>query len=834
MSNSIAAIREQLGRFSPKNMETRLPLLHRLLAGHYQNKAAVDIERAVLMTDYFKQTEGDKIPMPIRRAGAIKAYLSQRKIFFHDDNLLGGATTGKALGAPLYPEFFGLSIWPELHSISTRPANPQILAPKDAETLNFEVFPYWMERTISEEVRKVDPYRQSLLEKLIIYTISKAATISHTTPCYEKVLNKGIAAIIKDAAEKEAFSPEADKKVFYQSVQVAMQGILDYAANISTAATKAAADEADPKRKQTLLEIAAVCQKVPAQPATTYREAVNALWISQVAVFAENSNMAINPGRLDQILYPYFIKEYEAGTLSVEEALTISGCLWFKIADNVNLVPEAAEKLFGGAGSVPAITLGGVDPEGNDAVNELTYLLLKVTELLPIRDPNVNARYHPEKNSSDYRNEVSRVIMSTKAIPAVYNDIQNIDTLVNQGQRLEHARDYAVIGCVELGSAGRDYSASSSIFMMMYTILYMTLHNGRTTVTGDRPLWKETGELEGFKTFDDLWRAYRKQTDLMVENSVALNNTYGLKHQEFLSTPLLSAIFKGPMEKGRDLIFGGAVYNASGVTHIGFADVCDSLCAIKEICFTPDNKEMTMSLPEFVKAVDNNFKGHPALLAYLGNQAPKYGTDHPSAVEISQRLIDLEFELFNSRKNYRGGNFRVAYWTMTNHAGYGSVTGALPNGRKANVPFASGITPASQIQTQLTEALNAVASLNSEHTPGAYALNMKYSPLPITPENVERFGSVVQAYMHQGGQQVQFNLYDYKTLQQAQAAPDDYPHLLVRVSGYSAYFRSLNKAMQDELITRSQYNLSSGEFVPLDVPKPPTDKRGPYEIFRDS
>ncbi len=825
MSNSIDAIRKQLSQFSPENMETRLPLLHRLLDSHYQNKVAVDIERAVLMTEYFKQTEGAKIPMPIRRAGAIKAYLSNRKVFFHDDNLLGGATTGKALGAPLYPEFFGLSIWPELHSISTRQANPQILDPKDAQTLNFEVFPYWMERTISEEVRKVDPYRQSLLEKLIIYTISKAATISHTTPCYEKVLKKGVIAIKEEAAEKDAQSAaDPEKKAFYQSVQVAMQGILDYAANISTTATKAATKESDPKRKQTLLEIAAVCQKVPARPATTYREAVNALWISQVAVFAENSNMAINPGRLDQILYPYFIKEYEAGALSVEEALIISGCLWFKIADNVNLVPEAAEKLFGGAGSVPAITLGGVDAEGNDAVNELTYLLLKVTELLPIRDPNVNARYHPEKNSSEYRNEVSRVIMSTKAIPAVYNDIQNINTLVNQGQRLEHARDYAVIGCVELGSAGRDYSASSSIFMMMYTILYMTLHNGRTTVTGDKPLWKATGEPERFKTFEDLWEAYREQTRFMVENSVALNNTYGLKHQEFLPTPLLSAIFEGPMEKGQDLIFGGAVYNASGVTHIGFADVCDALCAIKEVCFNSDNKDITMPLPEFVKVVDDNFKSHPALLAYLANQAPKYGTDHPLAAEMSQKLIDLEFELFNSQKNYRGGNYRIAYWTMTNHAGYGSVTGALPNGRKANVPFASGITPASQIQTQLTEALNAVASLNSEHTPGAYALNMKYSPLPVTPENVDRFGSVVQAYLQEGGQQVQFNLYDYKTLQKAQAAPDDYPHLLVRVSGYSAYFKSLNKAMQDELITRSQYNLSSGEFVPLDDPKLPTDK----------
>ena len=815
MNNSIDAIREKLGRFTPENMQTTLPLLHQLLNRHYQATVSVDIERAVLMTQHLKQTDGSNTSMQIRRAAAVEKYLSERKIYFHDDNMLGGATTGKELGAPLYPEFMGLSIWPELNTISTRPENPQVLDKEDADTLNFEVFPYWMERSISEEVRKVDPYRQSLLEKMIIYTISKAATISHTTPCYAIVLKKGITGIMREAAEKEAQSAgDEPKKTFYRSVQSAMQGILDYAANISKAAAKQALDESDPARKQNLLAISEICKKVPAHPATTFREAVNALWIAQVAVFAENANMAINPGRLDQILYPYFIKEYAAGTLTVEDALNISGCLWFKIADNVNLVPEAAEKLFGGAGAVPAITLGGVDKDGNDAVNELTYLLLKVTELLPIRDPNVNARYHPKKNSTAYRNEVSRVILSTKAIPAIYNDIQNIDTLVNQGQTLEHARDYAVIGCVELGSAGRDYSASSSIFMMMYTILYMALHNGRTPVTGDQPLWKATGAAEDFKTFDDLWEAYQEQTRLMVENTVALNNTYGMKHQEFLPTPLLSALFEGPMEKGTDLIYGGAVYNASGVTHIGFADVCNSLCAIKEICFNAD-ADMKMSLPEFVRIVDADFKDHELLLAYLENRAPKYGTDHPVAIEISQKLINLEYESFNKQKNYREGNYRVAYWTMTNHAGYGSVSGALPSGRKANVPFSSGITPASQIHTQLTEALEAVASLNSKDTPGAYALNMKYSPMVVTKENVDRFGSVVQAYMQNGGQQVQFNIYDYETLKKARAVPHDYPHLLVRVSGYSAYFKSLNDAMQDELITRSQYNLASGEFVPL-------------------
>jgi pyruvate formate-lyase/glycerol dehydratase family glycyl radical enzyme len=816
MYQKIDEVRNQLNAYSPDNFEEKLPLLNSLLNLHYNATAEVDIERARYMTEHFKATEHLNIPMQIKRAEAVSKYLSNRNVFFHDNNILAGATTGKALGAPLYPEFFGLSIWPELGSISTRDENPQVLSKKDAEILNFEVFPYWMEKSISEEVRKVDPYRQALLEKMIIYTISKAATISHTTPCYEIVLKKGIKGIMQEAVQKEAdYKNDEDKSVFYKSVQIAMQGILDYTANIAKEASKQAKNEKDPERKKSLQSMAEICKQVPANPAKTYHEAVNSLWICQVCIFAENSNMAINPGRIDQILYPYFIKDYEAGNISVDDAINISGSLWLKLADNVNLVPQAAEKLFGGAGAVPAVTLGGIDKNGDDAVNELTYILLKVTELLPIQDPNVNARFHPEKNSVEYRNEVSRVILTNKAIPAFFNDVQNIKTLVNQGESLEHARDYAVIGCVELGSAGRDYSASSSIFMMMYTILYMALHNGRTSVTGDEFLFKATGNPEDFNTFEEFFDAYREQTELMARNAVALNNTYGEKHQEFLPTPLLSAIFKGPMGEGKDLIEGGAVYNSSGVTHIGFADVCDSLCAIKDICFTDNNTDMKMSLKEFVEAVDNNFEGYELLEAYLKNEAPKYGTSNPVAVEISQKLIDSGYEAFNNQENYRGGNYRVAYWTMTNHAGYGSVTGALPSGRKANVPFSSGITPVSQIDTQLTTSLDSVAALNSEHTPGAYALNMKYSPVECSIENVDKFGSVVQTYMDNGGQQVQFNIHDYETLKEAKENPNSHPNLLVRVSGYSAYFKTLNKAMQDELITRSQYNLSSGKFVSL-------------------
>lgn len=815
MSNKLNEFRQKLNKITPQNMGSEVPLLKRLLDRHHKAKTAVDIERAQYITDYLKKAERRQESAQIKRAKAVKNYLSKRKIIFHDDNLLGGSTTSKEIGAPVYPEFLGLSIWPELDSISTRKANPQYLSEEEADNLNFEIFPFWMDKTISELVRKIDPEKQSLLEKMILLTISKAATISHTTPFYQIVLDKGIKGIIEEARAKETeFGTDKMKKEFYQSMQIAMEGVLDYSNNIAHKAAERAKLTSNQEKREILERISEICKRVPANPPAGYHEAVNSLWISQVAVFAENSNMAINPGRLDQLLYPYFIKDYNEGRLTIKEALEITGSLWFKLADNVNLVPEAAERLFGGAGAVPAVTVGGVDKDGKDAVNELTYLILKVTELLPIRDPNVNARFYADINSEDYRDEVSRVILSTKAIPAFHNDVQNIATLVDQGETVEHARDYAIVGCVEIGSTGRDYGASSSIFMMLYTILYMALHNGRTLVTGDRPIGPETGDANNFKTVDDLWDAYEQQLNWMADTAVYLNNVYGKVHQENLPTPLLSCFFEGPMEKGKDLIYGGATYNSSGVTHIGFADVCDSFNAIEDICFN-GNSEFNLSLKDLVEIVDDNYKDHDKLLAYLRRNAPKYGTNNPIAIKNSKRLIKLHHDVFNNKENYRGGNYRVAYWTMTNHAGYGRVAKALPNGRKEKVVFSSGITPVSQIDTELTTALNSVAGLNSKYIPGSYALNMKHTPMETSSEAIKKFGSVIQGYFNQGGQQVQFNIQDYETLRDAKAYPDQYPDLLVRVSGYSAYFKSLNEAMKDELITRSQYNLSTGKLVEL-------------------
>lgn len=812
-----------------------LPLLKQLKERYLATPTAVCVERAKLITEYMKNPVADDEPYLLTRARSIRHYLANRDPVFLNDNLIAGSSTSKELGAPVYQETsIAFGIWPELDTIGTRKENPQLLSKEEADILNFDVLPFWIDRTLLEVTR----YRIAkenneaaikglrLFEKFAFFIAGKAGCISHTVPYFEKVLAKGLDAMIEEARQKENETQDRTEKTFYQAMQVAMEGMVEYAQNLSKRAMQLAAEASTEEERKHFQAMADVCARVPAKPAETFREAVNSLWICQVGILAENVNMAMSPGRLDQVLYPYFKKDVENNNITIEEALNLIGSLWFKISDNTNLVPEAAEKMWGGAGSVPAVTLGGVDKDGKDAVNDLTYLMLKVTELLPIKDPNVNARYHRGVNDDTYRDRVGRVIIDTRAIPAVYNDITNVATLENQGVQTEHARDYAVVGCVELGSAGREYASTSSIMLNLSAVMDMTLYNGkRPYIMGDEQIGPVTGEPEDLKTFDDFYTAFETQLKSLVELAVALNEEFGKTHQEMFQSPLMSCLFEGPLEKGKDLIFGGALYNSSGATHIAFADVCDSLNGVEDAVYL--NKKVTMA--QMRDAVDKNFEGYDELHAYLKNKVPKYGMDdsdeEPSiAVKNSQRLIRYLYNLYQSHTNYRGGKYRPAFWTMTNHAGLGKIGNALPSGRKAHEVFSSGITPASQCAPDLTGAYKSVAELNSEYIPGGVALNMKYTPEPSTNGGgpyLKHFTDMVEGYFDAGGMQVQYNVQTYETLMDAQAHPENYPELIVRVSGYSAYFKDLNEAMQYELITRTQYDLGTGKAVPFNAAEKP-------------
>jgi formate C-acetyltransferase len=797
-----------------------LPRLNELRRLSFARKPEICIERARYITEYLRLHDDPADAPELRQAGKVNYFLQRKKAVFHDRNLLAGSTTSKALGAPLFPEFFALTLWPELDTVSSRAKNPQKLTAEEARELNLEIFPFWMEKNVLELTRKKIGNARclKLFESLVFFIAAKAGCISHAVPTYAPMLEHGLTGLINLAAEREAAavalaSEEGCRQAdFYRAVQISLQGIIAYADHLAEEAQRRAGQEDDPEFRKELLAMADLCRRVPARPAATFREAVNAIWICQVGIHAENINMAMSPGRLDQLLYPYYQRDMEAGRLDIGRAIELIGCLWLKIADNVAMVPEASEEMFGGAGTVPAITLGGVDAEGLDAVNDLTYIMLRVTELLRIRDPNVNVRYDYEKNSGEYCRRVSQVIINTRAVPAFFNDRANISALTGQGESLAHARDYAVIGCVELASSGRDYPASSSIMLNLVAALEMALFQGKRQITGDEQIGPATPDPATLSNFAQFREAFETQLDWLIEQAVELNEAMGGVHQQMMPSPLLSAFFTGPMDKGKDLIRGGSLYNSSGATHIGFADVVDSLNAIEKTVFI-DKK---YSFAELLQAVKNDFAGAAGekMRLYLKNRTPRYGTEDGVARKNAGHLVRHLFARYQSHTNYRGGPYRPAYWTMTNHAGLAGITGALPHGRKSGELFASGITPVSGAAPELTACLNAVAELGGKYVPGCWALNIKYSPEADVPRMTERFAQTIEAYFRAGGQQAQFNIMDYEMLRDAKKHPEKHPELMVRVSGYSAYFKDLNALMQEELISRTMYDLADGRAVP--------------------
>jgi formate C-acetyltransferase len=361
----------------------------------------------------------------------------------------------------------------------------------------------------------------------------------------------------------------------------------------------------DPVLKKELLDIANINAHVPELPARTFREGLTTVWICWVAIHLENPNVGLSLGRLDQVLYDLYRQDIDRQNIDIQHAIELICCLWLKIGDHVPTIPEAGEQLFGGTGSNQAITMGGVDKEGNDAVNDLTYVMLRATELMKLRDPNPNARYYPGINTRDYLKRLCEININTGAIPAIHNDRAVIKALTSKGETVEQARDYGVIGCVEPGSNGRFYGNSAAILLNLTSALELALFNGRHRHTGmDALIGKETGDPKTFSSFEEFKSAFEAQTRWLVEQSTSLNNHFGKIHQDIYPTPILSALFEGPMDKGEDLIEGGATINASGAAIIGLADVADSLSAIQKVVF----EERSTSFADLLEALEKNFE----------------------------------------------------------------------------------------------------------------------------------------------------------------------------------------------------------------------------------
>ncbi len=756
---------------------------------------------------------------------------------FEDTSPFAGSTTSKFKGVPLYPEFIASSLWSELWTISTREKNPYHLDEEDARRLNEEVFPFWMDENILEKTRArcevdgKDPLAVQLMQFLVFFMASKANCISHTIPDFSRVIERGLSGLITEAREKRDDAAEPNQREFYQAAIEVLKGIVAYAGNLSAKAEEMALEENDPHKKKELLDIAEVYSNVPNLPAKTYREGLTSIWICWTAIHIENPNIGLSLGRLDQILQDLFVNDIANQTITVEKAVELTCYFWLKIGDHVPMIPEAGEQLFGGTGSNQAITIGGVKAnahaDAEDGVNDLTYIMLKATELMKLRDPNLNARYHAGVHQPEYLDMLCRTNVKTGATPALHNDKAVIEALIHQGNTLEEARDYGAVGCVEPASNGRAYTASASILLNLPAVLELTLYNGRHRHTGlNRLISKETGPLSGLRTFGEFKNAFMEQLEWMADLTTNFNNELGETHQRIYPTPILSSLFEGPMENGKDLIEGGARINAHGVAIIGLADVADSLNAIEKVIY----EDPETSFPELIAAMESDFEENKPLRERL-KASPKYGDDADASKANAVWLVESLHNRFQEKRGYRAPKYRVGYWSMTNHAGFGRLTGALPSGRKAGENFASGVTPVSGASPVLTSTLNSVAALPSKCVTNGMAFNIKYTPGENEDVMLDHFKASVKAFFGEpdetGGMEIQFNIMDHDKFKDAVKHPERHSKLLVRVSGYTAYFVDLNPRMQKEIIDRTEYDISREPWRMKEFgafPLPPVEK----------
>jgi len=796
------------------------PRLEKFLDIHFTRKPAICHERPLLLTGWFREngfeTRKDGSPWvpELRQGYAFKHLMENRKPIIRKDDLIAGTTTTQEIGVVLYPDSHGTMIWGELFTTPYRQLFPYDISDDTREILHHSVFPFWVHRNFKEWVRETyrSPLCQSLDDRFAVYFLWKTAALSHTVLDYPKLLKIGARGIIGEIRRELEKDQAADrlKKDTLEAMILCYEGLIAYARNLSAQAAAEAREEADERRKAELERLAEICARVPENPCTTLDEALNAIWIHWVGVHMENTNAGFSLGRMDQWLQPYFVSDLKKirGRKKREEyirrAIELVGCFYMRCTDHLPLIPDIGNYLFGGSSSDQAITLGGVTPEGEDAVNDMTYIFLKVTEMLGIRDPNVNARFHRGKNSEAYLRRLCEVNINTTSTPSIHNDEVVMASLEEFAYPQEHLRDWAATGCVEPTLSGRHIGHTNCMMFNMVAALEMAMYNGR------HPLMRwdvgpKTGNVDNgsFPTFDDFFQAFCTQLDFLMDNSCEYNRLLGEAHSVLRPTPFISGLVEGCIANGRDATKGGALYNSSGTACIGLADITDSLMAVKKLVY--DEKKVT--LKEIREAMETNFENNGYLHSLVRNKVPLFGSGSPEAVEMANRVTRFIHDRFGAHTNFRGGRYTAGFWSMSNHVAFGTLTGALPSGRLAGKPFTPGLTPEAHASRNLLDNIRDVSRLEPKSMNNNIAFNVKVVPSPKEShqEAVDHVYSYVKTYCDLGGMQMQFNVVSSATLRDAMAHPENYRDLMVRISGYNAYFVTLNRDMQMELIERAEY-----------------------------
>jgi len=792
----------------------RIKMLHEK---YMSTTPEISSERPLLLTQWYRkngfETRVDGRPWipELRQAHAFKFLMENKEPLIRPQSLIAGTTCLEDVGVLIYPDATGTVIWGELGSIDKRVLAPYNISKKTARDLH-DIFPFWAKRTTRAWINETHgyPFCQKIDERFVASFNFKMVSISHTVPDLPRFVNDGTLAVIEEVRGQinRLESGETDKRNTLNAMILCLEALNSYAANLARKVSQLAKEETDPKRKEELCKLSRICEHVPAKPARTLDEAVNSAWITWVGLIMENTNVSLSPGRLDQLFQPFFEKDMaklssdQERKLYLEHVIELISCYFLVNAEHHALVPDVSNYLFGGSQSQTAITLGGVTPQGKDAVNDMTYIFLKVTEILSMTEPNMNARFKLGINSDTYLKRLCEVNYITVATPSMHNDDAIIKAFSQNSDKIEDLRDWASTGCVEITLSGKHMSHTGATSVNMVAGLEMALNNGYHPLM-DWHIGPKTGRIRDFKTFEDFFKAFALQQKFIIDNTIELNNMSAAAYAYLRPTPLLSTAIQGAIANAKDVTKGGALYNTSGSFNIGLSDVVDSLMAIKTLVFD----ENRITFKDLKIAIDSDFQDNPTLHALVLNKVPRFGSGSHEAVEMANRVTALIHGCYKSIKNFRNGDYTVGFWSVAQHVAYGTLSGALPSGRLAGRPFNPGVTPDPSASKNFLDNIRDVARLNPHNMDNNIAFNVKLVPAAgdTREKTVNTMYSYVKTYFEQGGMQIQFNMVNSESLKDAMANPEKYKNLIVRISGYNAYFVNINKDMQIEIIERAEY-----------------------------
>ncbi len=763
----------------------------------------VCLERAWLMTESSKETEGQ--PEVIRRAKALEKILSEMSIGIDDGELIVGKATSKVRGGPLLPEIQWGWYLEEMDTISTRDWDRFAPLTKDYKEKMKQFLPYWKGKSLYDKWQSMCP-GNSL--KLVNVAVASSAFCSINANLAHfgidgSVLTKGLTAIKKEVEEElkkldPASEKDFEKQLFLKAVSITLESVPHFAKRYSELANSLAFKEKNIGRKVELERIVEICRRVPANPATGFYEALQSLWFLYIALMIEAWGYGIGFGRPDQYLYPFYKNDIEKGILTKEEARELIELLYIKL--NAVLTPQGSEavKTFAGFAIWANITLGGITKDGKDAVNELTYLFLDAEENVRLMSEDLIIRIH-KSNPDAYVMRAVEVLRTLRGKFKFVSDEMTTKQLIRDGKPVEYARDYIMAGCVTPTIPGFSHDIPGGL-LNLPLMLELALNNGVWRLTGEQ-IGPKTGDPRKFKSYSELWNAYKQQVEALIPIAVSLRNVDRKLYAEYCPTPFQSAFYPRCIKRGTDVTNGGTVpYASQALMAVGAPNVGDALAAIKKGVF----EDKRFSMDRLIAALDKNFASEGEVLHIL-ESCPKYGNDDDYVDSIMCEIVDHFSAEINKYESLPGIVGNAAALALTSNIPLGQIVGALPDGRRAGVPFADGgISPCQGRNISgPTSTLRSVAKINHEKLSGGCVLNMRFNPDALQNESKrKKFSSLIRTFFETGGSFVQFNIVDTETLKDAQRNPIEYRDLLVRVSTYSAYFVELSKELQDDIIAR--------------------------------